>query len=344
MYNGSPASASMSFKILNKMTSPLLVQQRGVINYIVPGIKEPSYSNEVSLSVTLDVHIPNMVLFDPDAQLNPLDKDIITELEKAIDRETENHYLTTHSIVTITVVVPLTDKHAVGPDKTIVSEVLGITLGQDVDSKKRSFSKDSANYGLSELKKDVKKEMNDGELVMGIKLVDRNNFTSNLWVNVFGSPAIIPKNNSGEIPDGLYIISCNNQSGNETTFIPIHELNNDIFTQYGIYDSKIAALAGGHNKFIQELQSKVSSSRDELEKQKSILKSNDIKFLTLLQEHNGLKQQTALFKQQQKIVEERNKTQLETIKTKQGATSAGEFIKSVVSIAGVAFTGLKLLG
>lgn len=335
----------------NYSNKNLVVKYRSGLIAMVPRGECPTLCSEGRLEIEIDFFTPNLLKFDATGVTKPLDKEIFRQIEAKI-KNIEAGYLpglnlTSHSL---TVDIELNEKYATQGNNAIESDFLAADIFVNpTDTLMNDYGPKAAQNSQRVRLNQERHEL--GSLAVEIMFKDDQGLAGTLWTQLFGDSVQIPTKTGGKEPDGIYITRLGTSSVEpKVTFIPLKTVINDPATlvKHGLYLTKKEADEGGHSKLVQELQSRVAALQRDAAKERERLKEiQDTLIAKVNQLQEDLREQrqvSALLKHQQKIVEERNKSTMEAMKNKQSSTNGTDFIKNMIGIAGLFFSGIKIFG
>lgn len=341
-FNNPSNYSGIQYEIINNDTRPVLVRKNGGFNYIIPP------------SIHLDVYVPhllkvkftlpnnNTIYFDLDSVTNTLDREILTILQEKVKNEADNRkFMSDAFVMIIEFSIPITKEHVGNDEGEIISDLLGFRLTQRLSEAKELIGNTVASE-CSDLYKEVTEGTESKSLVMGIRLVDPKNQLPGLWTQCLGEGVSVPVIRNEDRPAGLYFTRYLRGVKPEKCFISIEDIDESTLKRLGLYSSKNLAAMGGNSKLLQSMQSKVEEKVLENAKLESNNEELTLKHRQTSNVVENLKRQMALTKIAQSAADAQNKLQYEITKSKHNSNAFGDFIKGLVSVIGLAFTGIKL--
>lgn len=370
------SSFRLNYRIVNRSSQEMVVKAKGGLGYIIRKSKEPSFSDQRQVHVTIpQIHIANL-LIDETAALTLFDKKLLVGIRMDRDRlkESANDFAGMFS-QDINVVIALTSS-LVEKNDAIHSEILGITLYNGMENAAQP-SLNTPSFTLRELCSLTLGEqpLPKGGLHHFIYINDPRRESKPMYTNVMGKAIEVPVVYDDNKEPGLY---TGVQYGNippDVLFYRFSGLDAKIIESLGLFLSKATCENGGNTERVTNAENKLkdvskevgrlrdySSDLQGLLSKSEVANSRLAKDLTqsrqdhktevaqVKHEHrlemSQLKHHSKvsgdIFKYESRIKDTVNKASMELVKQKGSANNWGEFAKAVGAIAGVAFTGYKL--
>lgn len=336
------SSIRLSHSIINTTKFSMLYRLKGGINVIIPAGNPDKFGGEVMVRVVLEVYSGNTVIFDVDGQKNNFDKRLATMLNAELqERLSLMPYDRGESGILIDKVIKIGESE-VDEDGLLISELFGFDLqfrNQGVVDDK--FAGTSATACRQSFEEEARANGEDNAISTTIKLVDRNNKFPILWLKVLGRTRILPKDDTLEQTEGLYVLIDNRLKGTKAEFIPLHELTMDKLAEYGIYPDEFSANVDKNSKLIQELQSKVKSGSVEFKKLKESLLETDRRLLLANDEIYMLKGEIRINRGELKSMDSRHKRNMDSLKSRADSSKSSDTVKNLIGIGGLLLAGYK---
>ncbi len=340
--NGVAPHAIFGYEIHNHFVNDVLVQSRGGMNYIVPGVKEVQFDSGIVLVVKCTIPSTSRFIIDLNGCSNPLDHAILSLIQERIAEENQKPaYQFSTLPIEMKFSITLNNDHAASPNGEIVSDIFGITLTKDM-SQANVFVSSTVSGGMNELRDAVEPQTGRDVVVTGVKLVDSSNHFGALWMHVLGAGKQVPVNRNREAPDGLYIYSKVGTAAGKDEFYSLSDLTPERMKALGLYRNKQLADMGGNSKLLQQLESKAEELAANERKTAKTLEDVTTKYVSGLDLMESFKRQIQGLKLEKAMSDERSRLNSEVSKAKHSTSSFSEFIKGLVSVVGVVFTGIKL--
>lgn len=332
----------------NYSNKTMVVKYRSGLVCMMPN-GAPTLSTEGRVEIEIDYLVPNMMSIDQSALTTPLDKEILRQLNERL-YDAEKGYIKGQGVSSqsMKIDIILDGRFATPGINAIESDFLGCDIYVNpTDPTLNSYGPKAAQE-KQRVKLNTEKSV-PGSLAFEIVFKDTHGLAGNLWTQLLGDSIQIPVTDLGTEPDGVYIYRVGTLTADpKVEFIPLEQILKDpgVVIKHGLYWSKKEAEEGGNCKIIQELQSRVATLQREAAKDtarlKDIIAGLEAKIVTLQNELTELKVNANALKNQQRFVDERNRLVNEQLKSKNSSTSGNDFIKNVISIAGLFFSGYKL--
>ena len=370
------SSFRLNYRIVNRSSQEMVVKAKGGLGYIIRRAKEPSYSSQREVHVTIPQVVIANLLIDEEAALTLFDKKLLKAIRIDRDRlkESEGNFAEMFS-QEINVRIGL-DGKLVEKNDAIHSEILGITLYNGMENATQP-SLNTPDFTMQEL---FATTLGDRPLPKGglhhfIYINDPRRESIPLYTNVMGKANEVPVVNDKDIRPGLYTgVTYGNESP-KTLYYEFQGLDAKIIESLGLFTSRSACEQGGNTERATLAEGKVK----EFSKQIGVLKDQNADLEDLLAKCEGtnarlgkdlaqskqdhktevaqvkhehrlemsqLKHHTKvsgdIFKYETRIKDTVNKASIELVKQKGSSNNWGEFAKAVGAISGIAFTGYKL--
>lgn len=366
----------LTYRIVNRSSQELVVRAKGGLGYIIRRAKEPSYSEQRQVHVTLPQVIMANLLIDENAALTLFDKKLLKAIRVDRDRikESDTVFFDMFS-QDINVIIALTSS-LVEKNDAIHSEILGITLYNGAENANQP-ALNTPSFTLQELAGTILGEtaLPKGGLHQFIYVNDPRRQCNPMYANVMGRAVEVPVVYDEGIQPGLYIGILHGNETPQTLYYTFEGLDTKLMEAKGLYSTKAACESGGNTERALTAENKAKDFSKELVKAKDhatglqelLQKSETVnsrlgkdlaqsrqdhktEVAQLKHEHrleiSQLKHQTKvsgdIFKYETRIKDTVAKANMEFVKHKSSVNNWGEFAKAVGAIAGVAFTGYKL--
>lgn len=367
----------LDYRITNVANKELVVKVKNGLSYIVKRSEQPTYRAEQIVYVNMEnVYLENLNI-DPTQALTKLDRVILQGMKDEQDRQmtgrNEVYYKNLTNNIGIKVVL---GQSLVERNNAIHSELLGITLyigGENLDQP----CLNTPGFTLQELFEQQDEEAGTKNCLSYFVYVnDPLRTFKTLYVNVMGKSVEVPVDDDKNKQPGLYIGISRGIEPRETPYYTFASLDDKTLEQLGLFKSKSDCDQGGNTeRFLtaetrnKELSKEVAKHRENLESLTDMLAKSEIvnarlgqdlsksrddhktEVTRLKYEHNlevtQLKHQSKMssdmFKYETRMKDTVNKANFDMVKQKGSYNSWGDFAKAVGTLAGVAFTGYKLL-
>ena len=369
-------SFKLNYRVINRSSEELVVKAKGGLGYIIRRSKEPSYSSQQQVHVTLPQIIIANLLVDENAALTRFDRKLLKAIRLERDRlkDCEGNFADLFSQeinVLIALTSPLVEKN-----NAIHSEILGISLYRGAENAAQP-ALNTPTFTLHELCATVlgDQPLPEGGLHHFIYINDPRRESGPFYTNVMGKAIEVPAVYDETREPGLYTGVMYGNIPPDVLFYRFSGLDAKIVESLGLFLSKSACEHGGNTERAQIAESKVKDITKEVGRLKDqatgladlltkseVVNSRLAKDLTqsrqdhktevaqVKHEHrlemSQLKHHTKvsgdIFKYESRIKDTVNKASLELVKQKGSANNWGEFAKAVGAISGIAFTGYKL--
>lgn len=355
----------LAYRVTNTSQCEVVVKVKGGLSYLIRSSKEATFINERMLYVEINSIYLDNVIIDETESLTKLDRRILIELSKEVQRLRENnpHYyreLTNNLSIGIALTQSLIESN-----NAIHSELLGITLYLGVQNASQP-SLNTPGATFKELFEKANRESGESNaLTYTVYLNDPKRVSPTLYTNIWGRSVEIPCVNNILKDPGLYIGLSRGIEPRETLYYSFEQLNTKLLEAAGIFESKAACDKGGNTerylsvegknkdlvKEVRELNTQVynlTESVDKLETANSRL-TTDLEKAKYEHKHEvaQLKMQhqvaTDITKAENRINTTVSKANFDMVKHKASQSTWGDFAKAVTTLAGVAFTGYRLL-
>lgn len=216
----------------------VLAEYKGGLTYLTPRRQRDDLRQENSyLRVSLENTLLENIKVVPDEGLTKLDKEILTRLQLVRSKQ----YSQMTSVMEV--IVPVTQLFAEAEDKSIHSELLGVTwyLGE---TRPNNHSKRTYNHAFHE---EMVRRFNHCGNNFVVKLIDPTTAMPSLYMNIMGSCVEIPVVKlEGEA--GLYIGQGKNGNPPEVKCHRIDILTKDYLEGMGIFFTRAECEASGNTE------------------------------------------------------------------------------------------------
>lgn len=368
----------MRYRVTNASSDELIVKIKGGLSYIIRQSKEATFDRERFIYVTLENILLDNLRVDEDQALSKLDRVILREinLEKRRIQETTAEYFKTLPN-DLTTRIRLTED-LVERNNAIHSELLGVTLycgGENVYQP----SLNTPDQTFAELFEDYNKDETikaDGGLHYFVYINDPQRISKPTYTNVMGKAVEVPIVMDSKRLPGLYIGLFTGIEPRETLYYTFETLTDKKAAALGLFQSKKECQEGGNTERYLSAENKnrdliKDNGRlsDQVENITTLLGKADVTIAGLVSENTQLKHDhkneikqlkmehnfeltqvrnqskisADMFKFESRIKDASTKANLDFIKQKSDHNNWGEIAKAVGTLAGVAFTGYKLL-
>jgi hypothetical protein len=358
-------SFKLDYRITNTSQNPVLVKMKGGLSYIVKRSEESTYLDERHLYVTVTNVFLNQLMINEDEALTKLDKEIL----KALQTEKENLINSQRGLFinmgdNLSIVIKL-DRRFVERNDAIHSELLGITLYGDGENLNRP-ALNTPGHTFQDLLEDAKEEAAPMmALYYTIYINDPQRHTKPFYTNLGGKAVEVPVAYESDRQSGLYVGLKNSNYPQETQYYTFDELTDKLLESIGIFKSKQLAYESGNteryissenrNKDLQKENVRLKETNEVLvtnlqkTEERATRLSMDIQQLksehTLeiktIKSHEKIS--SDMFKHETRIKDTINKANMDYVKQRSEQNNWSDLAKAVGTLAGIAFTGYKLL-
>ena len=271
-------SFTLSYKVRSHIFNrELSIKNRfGMVNVVT--YKKPFNPADAGYA-WLDIELVVENLYEqqinPEIVTNSLDKHILTEIMKEIERVKKVNPIDLfpdHLDEKILVNILLTEELVNYQGKGFQSDALGMTI-EFRDEAYPGFYKEEELVGLTKehIEKTQGGALPNHTLTRSYQLIDNNNRIGRLWINLPGGPTELLPTKSFNKAEGLYI--CDSR-GSKQTVIRLEDLNKDTMIEHGLSYYKSDMENTPHTKIYAELNKKIKEYKkqvDDLKEQKDKL-------------------------------------------------------------------------
>lgn len=367
----------LDYRITNIANKELVVKVKNGLSYIIRRSEQATYRTEQMVYVNLEnVYLENLQV-DPEQALTKMDKAILQAIKDEQTRQMTGRNEVYYKNLTNNIGVKIAlGQSLVERNNAIHSELLGITLyigGENLDQP----CLNTPGFTLQELFKEHDEAAGTKNCLSYFIYVNDPLLTfKTLYTNVLGKSVEVPVDDDKNKLPGLYIGISRGIEPRETPYYTFASLDDKTLEQLGLFKSKAACDEGGNTERYltaetrsKELSKEVAKSKETLENLTELLAKSEIvnsrlgtdlsksredhktEVTRLKYEHNlettQLKHQSKMssdiFKYETRVKDTVNKANFDMVKQKSSYNSWGDFAKAVGTLAGVAFTGYKLL-
>ena len=366
----------LDYRITNISAKEIIVKVKGGLSYIVKRSNQPTYRTEHQVHICIQgVYLENLQV-DERAALTKLDKTILVEVSKERARllEVNEQYHTsmpTDLMVTINLGPSMVERN-----DAIHSELLGVTMYIGMENLDKPCL-NTPGYTLQELFDNYDREAEHSSgMHCFIYMNDPQRVSNTFYTNVMGKSTEVPIDYDKTKQPGLYVGISRGIEPRETQYYTFASLDNAKLEQLGLFKTKAECDKGGNTERFLAAEAKVKDLQkdngtfkvqlDTLSEALVKAETNNVRLsgeLTkvndthkteinqLKLEHrmeanqlkNSGKMTADMFKFESKIKDTVTKANLDIVKQKGAHNSWGDFAKAIGTLAGVAFTGYKLL-
>lgn len=358
-------SFKLDYRITNTSQNPVLVKMKGGLSYIVKRSEESAFLDERYLYVTITNVFLNQLMINEDEALTKLDKAILgalNEEKKKIESSDKGMY---HNMEdNLSVNIKLTSR-LVERNEAIHSELLGVTLYPDAHNLNRP-ALNTPGYTFKDLLEDAQTERAPlVALYYVVYLNDPQRHFKPFFTNIGGKAIEIPVAYDLDRQAGLYISSTSSNNPQEPTYYRFEEMNDKFLESIGIFKTRQQAAESGNterylssetrNNNLQKDNSKLKETNELLAEnyRKSEEKSTRLimEVTQLKAEHafeiktlkNNERLSSDLFKHETRMKDTVSKANMDYVKQRSEQNNWTDLAKAVGTLAGIAFTGYKLL-
>lgn len=371
-------SFRLNYRITNASADEVIVKVKGGLSYIIRRSKEATFQHERYLFVTIENVLLDNLKVDDTQALTKLDRKILKEIHEEqlrIQTRTAEYFKTLPNDINVR--IRLTED-LVERNNAIHSELLGITLycgGENIHQP----CLNTPGQTFRELFDDQNEHEEvkaSGGLHYFVYINDPQRITKPLYTNVLGKAVEVPVVMDPKRQPGLYIGLSLGIEPRETLYYTFESMGPKTLEAVGLFQSKQECQEGGNTeRYVtaenknRELTKDNGRLKDQLESTNALLLKADVSMANLVGELTQLKNDhkneikqlkmehnfeltnarnqskitSDMFKFESRIKDATNKANLDYVKQKSDHNNWGEFAKAIGALAGVAFTGYKLL-
>lgn len=330
---------SLNFKIENNSEKVVNIRMKSGISYEIAENKKSAYDKGVYFVAQFRNMDLRHLTLKPEEALTKLDKEILIQLQKEMERTPEQMMGHDINLVnqTLNVRIALT-QYFVERNEAIHSELFGITLYCGTLARTRVALNTPKESLLALIDHDTHSSVS-----LKIRLVDPENIYGQLWTTVLGSPEIIQRDPENIGTPGLYISLAGNINSPKDRYYAFSELDDKVLKELGIYPTEQLAKEGGSVRDLLEMEKKVVNLDKQL---KSMTEFTDkqIERMTQLETKNyrltlaqDADKRLSVFK------DTLHKSELSFLKHKSGNNEFGDVVKNMSALVGLGATVYKLL-
>jgi hypothetical protein len=354
----------LDYRVTNYSVTPVLVKLKGGLSYIVQRADETTFQNERFLYVTLsNVQLKQLMINESEA-LTKLDREILRQLaEKKREIEDKGSLIFKDMAQDLEVKIPL-GGHLVERNQGIHSELLGFTLYPDASDLNRP-----ALNTPEQTHQDLAAELTDPDEMYPtfymIYINDPKRVTKPFYINLGGKAVEVPVAFNSSRPAGLYTTLKNSKESPVKQYYPFEDLADKFLESVGVFKSRQLAVENGNTERYLNAEQRVKESATE---NKKLRDSNEAYVDTLRKTEERLVRTTLdlqrvtethaneiklmknnerlsldMMKHEARIKDVVQKANFDYVKQRSDSSNWGELAKAVGTLAGIAFTGYKLL-
>jgi len=353
----------MNYRVTNASPDALVVKVKGGLSYLIKASKEATIMQEHLLYVS----VPNIYLdsieIREDQALTKLDRRILSELSKEYDTQKKSELGYYSGLTTSLETKIVLGSSLIEDNNAIHSELLGITLYLGANN----FRQPALNTPTMTLKELFDKNSEDEMQCLSyiVYVNDPKRVSSPYWTNVKGISTPIPTVSNLSKQPGLYVAISRGITPREELYYAFEELNTKLVEGLGIFESKAACDKGGNTERYASAEEKVkelSKDKGKLLEQVKTLGERVVNLEEQLgrasDENTRLKYEhktelgqlkhthqmnSEMSKFENRLTTTVSKANFDLVKHKASQNTWTDFAKAVGTLAGVAFTGYKLL-
>lgn len=359
-------SFKLEYKVTNTSADEVVVKVKGGLAYIIKSSAEATFREDRYLYVTIaNVYLENLMINEGDA-LTKLDKKILSELAKEQQNYRSGNQMYYKDLPNSLQIQVYLGKSLVEENNALHSELLGITLylgKMNINSPALNSPKHLFNEQLAEMNKEM---ACSGTLSYVVYVNDPRRVSKPLYTNALGKSHQVPILYDDNRKPGLYVgISCGIEP-REVLYYTFEDLEKPkLLEGIGIFETKAACDEGGNTERYlsverrnKDLIKDIDALKKTLEATVSNLEETEFRNARLVTEIDKVKADckneitqmkiqhqlySDMTKHEHRLSATVSKANIEMLKNKGAQNTWGDFAKAVGTLAGVAFTGYKLL-
>lgn len=334
---------TLNYMIVNTCERTIEVMCKGGMSYSIDKPETPALDKEVILKVELDNVDLTRLDINPELGLTLLDKDILTELKKSVEKiKSEpfiNEYRIQHSKFSASIKLNATYVERRGG---IHSELLGITIYRPRDEQRISGNVVALNTPM-EYSESVKDNSKDNSIVCSFKLNDPERVAPPMWVNLMGKVRRIKTTVScAELP-GLYVTIVEGGLSPKSVYYRLEDLTDKILCENGIFITERAAMEGGNREVLLNAEKRIKELNKEVSVIYEYTEKQNIRISQLEARNTKLSFDVERTKDFSTLKETLHKNEISMLRAKSSSDVIGTWLKNLTAALGLGVTAYKLL-
>jgi len=358
-------SFRLNYRVANTSAHALVVKMKGGLSYLIRASREVTMTQEHLVYVSIMNAYLDDIRIDESQALTKLDRRILAALAKEHESFTKGPNYFSEMPVNLETCITL-GQSLIEDNNAIHSELLGITLYIGANGLNQPALKTPA-MTLKELfnRCDLDREPEGLHFIAYVN--DPKRISQTYYTNVRGQALPIPVSANNDKDPGLYVAVSRGNEPRENKYYTFDDLNANpkILEAVGVFESKSACEKGSNTERVllaEDRNKKLSKDNGQLVNQVSDLESSIQKLqemnekladelsrtrhehkTELIQLKHTHQMTSEMSKYESRLAATINKANFDMVKNKASQSTWGDFAKAVGTLAGVAFTGYKLL-